>query len=57
MTNKEAKKLSIEHWTRMLDLTVEDIKQEVEDPQSGNCSFCDLYNNSRYFLTDLVNRL
>ena len=33
----------IEHWTRMLDLSIEDIRDDIEAPTPANCAFCREY--------------
>ncbi len=43
MTNKQARRKCVNHWKRMLKLTVEDIRNEKEAPIAENCAFCNLY--------------
>ena len=43
MTNKQAKRLSVDHWGRMLKLTVKDIRAGKEAPYGENCAFCMMY--------------
>ncbi len=43
MTNKQARRKCVNHWKRMLKLTVEDIKAWREVPDGDNCAFCELY--------------
>ena len=43
MTNKQARRKSVNHWKRMLKLSVEDIRDGKESPSSENCALCHLY--------------
>ena len=43
MTNKQAKRKCIQHWKRMLKLTVEDIQNYEEAPVTDNCSLCEIH--------------
>ena len=40
---RQAQKKCIAHYTRMLDLTVEDILNNKEAPTSINCALCSVY--------------
>ena len=43
MTTAQALKQSIAHWQRMLKLSVEDIRNNKEEPLAPNCALCSLY--------------
>ena len=42
-TDKQALRLSINHWKRMLKLTVEEIRDGGEYPSADNCALCHKY--------------
>ncbi|MCP5019999.1 MAG: hypothetical protein GY938_32640 [Ketobacter sp.] len=43
-TNKQLHRLCVNHWKRMKKLTIAQIRNGVEKPDSDNCAFCGVYN-------------
>lgn len=42
-TDKQLRRMCVNHWKRMLKLTVEDIRDGKEYPDDENCAFCNKY--------------
>jgi len=42
-TNKQLRRLCVNHWKRMLKLSVEDIRAGKERPGTKTCAFCERY--------------
>ncbi|MDH5259258.1 MAG: hypothetical protein OEX07_14685 [Gammaproteobacteria bacterium] len=44
-TDKQLRRLCVNHWKRMLKLTSKDIRAGKEKPNITNCAFCRVYLN------------
>ena len=42
-TNKQLRRMAVNHWKRMLKLSIDDIREGKEAPTSENCAFCEVY--------------
>lgn len=42
-TDKQLRRMCVNHWKRMLTLSIEDIRSLKEAPSVGNCAFCNRY--------------
>ena len=52
-TDKQLRRLCVNHWKRMLKLTVDDIRNEKEYPNQENCAFCRVYINPKPEFDDM----
>ncbi|MCP5019998.1 MAG: hypothetical protein GY938_32635 [Ketobacter sp.] len=44
-TDKQLRRLCVNHWKRMKKLTIEQIRNGEESPASDNCAFCEVYSH------------
>ena len=48
-TDKQLRRMCVNHWKRMLKLSVEDIVNKKEDLTDDNCAFCEKYSDDRCY--------
>jgi len=53
-TDKQLRRLCVNHWKRMLKLSVEDIKDNEEAPSAYSCAFCNAFTHANGRINCLI---